>query len=216
MSFACSAAPVDEAVPLSRMPPAKLEAVMCSPGRAAAMSACSELEVEADAHVDHLRQVMRLVVDQQVGHAERLAADVEAAVGGGDQLGGVGLGDDDLAERIVEPERRRLVLRHLDRAHGRVLHAIDGERGRRVQRDQGERGARGQEEPPGGVGGDETAHAQNLAVSFGTLTEAEASPLTTVTEAVRAGAAAWSPRARATLGAAGAAPARRSDGGHRA
>ena len=47
------------------------------------------------------------------------AADIEAAVGGGDHLGDVGLGDDDLAGRLVQAEGQRLVLRHRDGAAGR-------------------------------------------------------------------------------------------------
>ena len=84
--------------------------------------ALQAVDVVADPHVDDLRQPVLGVVDQDVGDAERLAADVEAAVGGRHQRQGVGLGDYDLAGRIVEAERRRLVLRHHDGLAGaRIL-----------------------------------------------------------------------------------------------
>ncbi len=68
--------------------------------------------VVADPHVHHLHQPMLLVVDQEVGDPERLAAQVEALVGGGHQLQHVGLGHHDLADGIAETKGHRLVLGH--------------------------------------------------------------------------------------------------------
>ncbi len=62
---------------------------------------------------------MGLVVDQEVGDPEGLAPDVEALVGGGDQLQHVRLGDHDLAHGIAEAEGHRLVLGHLKGLGGR-------------------------------------------------------------------------------------------------
>src|SRR6185312_4960526 len=164
-------------------------------------------DVVADPHVDHLRQPVLRVVDQDVGDAELLAAHVEAAVGGRHQRQGVRLGDDDLAGRIVEPEGRRLVLRHHDGLAGaRILeHLGRGGAGDRPQR-QGGAGGEGEEafhlvaSPRGDRG---AAHAPAPRRSAGTWTSVEVSPCTTTIERVaparspgRAGAAARRPAIR--------------------
>jgi len=58
---------------------------------------------------------------QDIGHPERLAPNIEAVVGGRDQLQRVGLGDHDLADRIVQAEGGGLVLGHGDRSRHRLI-----------------------------------------------------------------------------------------------
>ncbi len=101
-------------------------------------------------HIDHPGQLQVAVIDQHIGGAAALAADVEALVGGGDDLGNVRLGDDDLAGGNVQMERGRLVLGHVDRLAGGGL---QGDRvGPAGQGRQGQHGA-GQHQV-------RTAHAQ--------------------------------------------------------
>ncbi len=114
--------------------------------------------VVAHADVHHLHQPVLFVVDQQVGDPERLAPQVEALVGCGDELQHVGLGHHDLAHRIAQAEGHGLVLGHSQglrhRLHGRgdLGH---GRRGGQHHRDQ---------ERPGGEGrqGDAQGAADSL------------------------------------------------------
>ncbi len=127
---------------------------------------------------------MLFVIDQQVGGPQALAADVEALVGGGHQLEHVRRGDDDLAHRIFEPERDRLVLGHGqglgDCGLGGDLRRGDGRGQGRQRQGRGEGGAHGAARA-GSLANHVRTLAQPLNRSDGTSIREELSPCTTST-----------------------------------